>query len=415
MSPAAAFSLVYAAAALIALMAAMVMWSRREAPGATPLAWMLLAAAFWAVCDAVELHVPEVDGKRLVSQIQYVGVVAAAPCFFHAAIALAARSYRRSAALLVAVWGIPLVSLLMAWTNPLHGWLWADILPPQAGSPFARYVYGWWFWVLTAQNYVLMAAATVILLRAIRVVSRGFRTAMVLVLLAVALPWMGNAMYNAKLGPWPGLNWLTLSLGISGWLLVWVVVREGLLDLLPRARGALIEMMSDGVVVLNRAGRIIFSNGAARETLGLEAAMSAGSVDVASLTDALEDWRGEARIETAAGPRWLDVRVGPLFDRWGDLAGRIVVARDVSQQKALEDERERLVDELQDAVRRLTQLEGLLPICAHCRKVRDDNGAWSTIEKYLGQRTPVEFTHGICPTCMTDLYPDVFTGTSRTE
>jgi PAS domain-containing protein len=412
-TPAGAFSLVYVSAAAIALIAAGVMWTRREAAGATPLALMLVAAAFWALLDAIELQVSTVDGKRLASQIQYLGVVAAAPCFFHAAVALATRSRATSLPLLAAVWGIPLVSLLMAWTNPWHGWMWTRIVLPQGVSPFTTYEYGWWFWVLTAQNYLLMIASTVILLRAIRRVSRGFRAAMAMVLLAVALPWVGNAMYNAKLGPWPGLNWLTLSLGISGWLLVWVVKREGLLDLLPQARGALIEMMSDGILVLDRAGRIMFGNRAA-DAFGLDEPTLASVLNVFSLRAAPVEWQGESPVKTSLGTRWLDIRVGPVFDRWGELAGRIVVVRDVTAQKELEDERERLVDELQGALRLVTQLEGLLPICASCHNVRDDHGSWNSIEDYIGSRTPLEFTHGICPTCMKRLYPHVSAEAGRT-
>lgn len=85
MPPAVTFSLVYLLAAAIGLCAVAVIWPRRSAPGGTPLALMLVAAAFWAVCDAIELFVPTAEGKRLVSQFQYIGVIATAPCFFHAA------------------------------------------------------------------------------------------------------------------------------------------------------------------------------------------------------------------------------------------------------------------------------------------------------------------------------------------
>lgn len=118
MSPTVTFSLVYLLAAAIALAAVAVIWPRREAPGGTPLALMLLAAAFWALCDGVELHVPTVDGKRLVSQFQYIGVIAAAPCFFHAAMELAGRGAKLTAKLLVVVWAVPVTSLVIAWTNP---------------------------------------------------------------------------------------------------------------------------------------------------------------------------------------------------------------------------------------------------------------------------------------------------------
>lgn len=78
MDPVVTFSLVYLLAATIGLAAVAVIWPRRTAPGGTPLAMLLLAAAFWAVCDAIELHVPTVGGKRLVSQVQYIGVIATA-------------------------------------------------------------------------------------------------------------------------------------------------------------------------------------------------------------------------------------------------------------------------------------------------------------------------------------------------
>jgi PAS domain-containing protein len=261
--------------------------------------------------------------------------------------------------------------------------------------------------VLTAQNYLLMVAASAALLRGLRAVSRGFRTAMAVVLVATLLPWIGNAAYNLKLGPWPGLNWLTLSLGISGWLLVWVVVRGGLLDLLPQARGALIEMMTDGVLVIDRTGRAIDSNRAARETLGLDGVDLLGRLGTTSLRAAPGEWHGEAEVDLPQGRRWLDVKAGPVLDRWGTPAGRIVVVRDITRQKQLEHDREGLIAELQEALARVTQLEGLLPVCASCHSVRDDSGGWTSIEQYIASRTPVEFTHGICPDCASVLYPEL--------
>lgn len=407
MSPAIRFSLVYLTAAVIGLVAVAVIWPRRHAPGGRPLAGMLLAAAFWAICDAVELHVPTVDGKRLVSQFQYIGVIAAAPCFFHAAMELSGLGARLSKPLLLAVWAVPITSLLFAWTNPWHRWLWTDILLPVGDSPFATYQYGWWFWVLTAQNYLLMIAATVVLVGAIRRVGRHFRTGMAAMLVAVVLPWIGNAAYNAKLGPWPGLNWLTLSLGISGSLLVWVVLREGLLDLLPQVREALLERMGDGVIVLDREGRVLFANEMARTTLALDEAVLARALGVRTLGAIPEQWRADVQVDNGGTHRWLDLRVVPVRDRWSALAGRLLVARDVTLYKELEDERERLIDELKDALGKVTQLEGLLPICASCRKVRDDGGYWGNVEEYFGSRAPVEFTHAICPDCAHKLYPSI--------
>jgi PAS domain-containing protein len=401
---------VYLLAAAVALAAVAVVWPRRAAPGGRPLVGMLIAAASWALLDAIELQVPTIDGKRLVAQIQYVGIIAVSPCFLHAAVELSGLAVRYSAPLLAAIWGIPLTSLVLVWTNEWHRWVWVDILPPTADSPFASYQYGWWFWVNVSHSYVLLAIATVALIGATRRVRRQFRTGMAAVLVAVALPWIGNFAYNTKLGPWPGLNWLTLSLGVSGSILVWVVLRQGLLDLFPHAREALFDKMTDAVIVLDRQGRLVFSNQAARETLALDEVVMARALGVTSLRDLPEESHAEVPVESGGAHRWLDVQLVPVRDRWGALAGRLLVARDVTLQKELEDEHERLIEELQGALRQVSQLEGLLPICASCRKVRDDQGFWGDVEEYVSSRARVEFTHGICPDCAKKLYPSIMNG-----
>ncbi len=80
---------------------------------------------------------------------------------------------------------------------------------------------------------------------------------------------------------------------------------------------------------------------------------------------------------------------------------------DISDSKALETERENLIDELQLAVSEIKVLRGILPICANCKKIRDDQGYWSRIESYIQKHTDTEFSHGLCPACMKKLYPDV--------
>ena len=62
--------------------------------------------------------------------------------------------------------------------------------------------------------------------------------------------------------------------------------------------------------------------------------------------------------------------------------------------------------ELQEALDQVKTLTGLLPICASCRKIRDDQGYWSQVEAYLGDRLDVRFTHGLCPDCSRSLYPE---------
>lgn len=76
--------------------------------------------------------------------------------------------------------------------------------------------------------------------------------------------------------------------------------------------------------------------------------------------------------------------------------------------KAAEQEQRKLAEKLQDALSNVKTLKGMLPICASCKKIRDDKGYWNQIESYIHTHTEAEFSHGICPDCARKLYPEIF-------
>jgi PAS domain S-box-containing protein len=93
--------------------------------------------------------------------------------------------------------------------------------------------------------------------------------------------------------------------------------------------------------------------------------------------------------------RWLKWNAAPHAPR-----GVIYsVARDITDQKQAEEEREALVLALQTALAEVKTLRKILPICSYCRKIRDDANYWQTVEAYVGQHTNTKFSHGICPDC----------------
>jgi hypothetical protein len=84
--------------------------------------------------------------------------------------------------------------------------------------------------------------------------------------------------------------------------------------------------------------------------------------------------------------------------------------RMVSERNRAQEERERLIVELQDALAEVRTLSGLLPICASCKKIRDDQGYWNQIEDYVSSHSQATFSHGICPECAKKLYPEYYKG-----
>jgi PAS domain S-box-containing protein len=80
---------------------------------------------------------------------------------------------------------------------------------------------------------------------------------------------------------------------------------------------------------------------------------------------------------------------------------------DVTDRRQIEADRDQLIRELQQALARVKQLSGLLPICANCKKIRNDQGYWKQIESYISSHSEATFSHGICPECLPKLYPEL--------
>jgi PAS domain S-box-containing protein len=94
--------------------------------------------------------------------------------------------------------------------------------------------------------------------------------------------------------------------------------------------------------------------------------------------------------------RWLDWNATP------DVVGRIIysVARDVTESKRAAAEREHLLRDLQSALAEVEALRGILPMCSYCRRIRDREDSWHSMEEYIHRHTESRFSHGICPSCV---------------
>jgi PAS domain S-box-containing protein len=95
--------------------------------------------------------------------------------------------------------------------------------------------------------------------------------------------------------------------------------------------------------------------------------------------------------------RWLLWNAAPDFDQQVIYS----VARDITERKRAEEEREALVLELQAALREVRSLQAILPICSYCKKIRNDQNYWETVDDYIAEHTNTRFSHSICPACYT--------------
>jgi len=107
--------------------------------------------------------------------------------------------------------------------------------------------------------------------------------------------------------------------------------------------------------------------------------------------------------------RWL------LWNATADLDHELIysVARDITERRQAEQEREQLVRELQAAVAQVRELQAILPICMYCKKIRNDGNYWQTVEDYIHHHTKTTFSHSVCPTCYKDVVEPQFDDMKR--
>jgi PAS domain S-box-containing protein len=98
---------------------------------------------------------------------------------------------------------------------------------------------------------------------------------------------------------------------------------------------------------------------------------------------------------------WINLRTSPIYDTEGKVEKYLCIVDDITEQKQAQIEIERMLQESQEHVKTLS---GLMPICAGCKKVRDDDGYWEQIEEYLTRHTDAVMSHGMCPECMERYY-----------
>lgn len=165
--------------------------------------------------------------------------------------------------------------------------------------------------------------------------------------------------------------------------------------------------------IMNRAGARLFGYENPEEILGRPALdFWRDPADRERFRRALEreksvsSWRVPARKKSG---EFLELETSSRILKGDDGAflGIEGVLRDVTQRARSEAERDLMLAQLQEAAANIKTLSGLLPICAGCKKIRDDQGTWSQIETYISQHTEAEFSHGLCPECQKVYFPGV--------
>lgn len=333
------YTLPLAASAALALFLAAFLWHRRARPGATALSALMLSVATWCAGYALEMARVALADKVFWACVQYIGV-ALVPTFF----LLFVLRYTRGPAVPLPNWARwlalePPLVLAFVWTDRWHQLYWSEkSILDTAGFGVLVVEPGPLYHLHVVYAYIMLLSGTVLLYRMARRGPKEYRRRLFVVLSSCAAPWLGNALYMTGLSPFPHLDLTPFAFGLTGLGATWALRRFELLELVPVARGLLVEKMSYGVLVLDAQQRIVDINPAARQLLSAPDSVigQRGDQLLQSLAQELDTAPGESRseIELAASGRICEMSILPLDQQ----TGHLVTLQDITELRLTERE-----------------------------------------------------------------------------
>jgi N-terminal 7TM region of histidine kinase/PAS domain len=380
-------------------------WRQRRAPGGAT--FVLFVSAAWAWTFLVgAMAVAEPAVARVLLSVKYLAIGLTGTATFLFVAQRTGHLSRLTRAGTAALFVIPVLGHLASFSDSA-----GMVRAVTFGRAYdlthtAAMSFGPIYWIFTGYCYTLMLWSLAFLLAARRDGDALARTQAAALALGVVAPLACNVLLITGVAP-RAFDPMPFGLAISSVCLWWGAFRGRILDLVPVARTLLIDSLDEGILIVDLEGRILDANAQFARVAGIPAGQLVGSPLHLVLDGALDGVTARApRPGLAIGGRVYDARALDVGDGAARARARILVLHDVTDRQRWQDEQARLISELRDALGQVRTLTGLLPICSGCKRIRDDDGAWQQLEVFIRERTDAEFSHGMCPSCVAEWYPE---------
>jgi PAS domain S-box-containing protein len=326
------------AGAVLVTAAIVFVWRPRTTTTIAGLLAVLAGAVIWSVCSALELSADDLAGREYWGDLKYVGVCLLPPAYLAFVLACSGRTrWPRWLGPVLALEPVAVLLLLAAErTHDLVRWY-----PAGTGTSVNDVAEaGPLFWPHLLYNNAIIWIGTVLLVVTLSRMSGLQRSQSVLLVAAILLPIILNLLFNLGLEPFRQVDLTPFAFVLTTAVLVWGVYQFSLLDLRPVARSQIFRTISDPVLVLDPAGRVLDANPAAGRLAGRPLA----EILSRPVTELLPTWSAEVTGALPDGGREItrdgriyDLAISALPERQRQPGGHLVVARDVTERRQVEE------------------------------------------------------------------------------
>ena len=351
--------LVLSGAALLVL--SIIAFQQRSSALVLSFAVTMFCAAIWNFGFAAEVISPSLDQKIFWANVQFIGIVFLSPGWLVMTMFATGQS-RRAVKIIPPLVIIPILTILLAWTNPAHHIFRQSPSINSIGVPFPVLVsdYSPYFYAVHAPyGYLLFLISFYLLFRSWKQTPLIYRRQRSILAVSLAIPLLVDVLYVLGISPIPSFNFTSTVFTISGLLLSMNIFKYHFLDILPLAYEAAITEMDVGVIVLDAPGRVSHLNPAAEKITGVAGNQAIGA-DIAQIFPVLSPvWTSaqaymEIAVNHGENEYTYQVTKSAILQRKNKLIGQVITLNDITERVKLHQQIEKLsiTDPLTDALNR---------------------------------------------------------------
>ncbi len=302
---------------------------------------LTLSVFFWCLGSGMEFLSGDIWSKIFWIKISYIGVATAAPLWFFVILDYGQYEKYLKPVNVGTLMILPLVIIILAFTNDLHGLIWPSIIPTSdlAGALLV-YTHGLGFWVNIGYSFILIIIGLVILLRMLMKSPRIYHTQILILMLSGAIPVFFSLLYNTDALGIPGLDITPFGLAISGLLIAVSIFKFSLLGIRPIAYETLFKIIKNGFMVFDTDDKLIDVNPAA-SIIGINTDdVGKPAKELLDNLPELENFYQNSDEESVlflGDPFniWIRTQITSIYDN-NEFKGRLLTIQDISKLKRVE-------------------------------------------------------------------------------
>lgn len=236
-------------------------------------ALMMLANSIWSIAYGLELASSTLVQIKLLLNIEYIGISTVPLLWFIFCLYFCGKEYWYKKPLnLFSILIIPIITILMVWTNSYHHLYYSSISISKDGPfPLANLVRGPWYFIFTAYFYFLLSCGTLLIIKKFKTIDRIYKKQNYSIVIAAFVPWITNIAYLVGVRPFGHIDVTPFAFIIATFLIFMGIFRFKLFDIIPIAREKVLELMQDGFFVLDQQNRIIDYNKSTNKFININA------------------------------------------------------------------------------------------------------------------------------------------------